>query len=297
MRTMKFLFCAACLCSAGVFARTAMTQEELGRPIKPPLSATINDQQQPLKATEPPTSDSRPDSDLLLVRPADTQRSLFRDPAPGYFEESGQREYRTRTTAAGLPVEAGNVPGPPGTPAKFMRPRQVTRTVIETHLEPYPQEELEALKKLHAAIQSLRTDKDEAARKAAADVIQQQLTTQFESDLRQREKDLSEVELRVKTLREQLNNRKAAQAEIINLRLQTLVNDANGLGFPDASLGIRQTPVVLPDESPLYDPGPERTRRPTSGADDNSFSDQQPADGSSGGELIPETRRFVPNNE
>ena len=72
-------------------------------------------------------------------------------------------------------------------------------------------------------------------------MIQQQLTTQFENDLKQREKDLAEVEKRVKTLREQLDKRKGAQAEIINLRLQTLVNDANGLGFPDASFGIRQT--------------------------------------------------------
>jgi hypothetical protein len=114
-----------------------------------------------------------------------------------------------------------------------MRPRRVTRTVIEEFMEPIPPEELEASKKLQAAVQSLKTGKDEAARKAAADVIQQQLTTQFESDLKQREKELAEVEQRVKTLREQLDKRKSAQAEIINLRLQTLVNEANGLGFPD----------------------------------------------------------------
>ena len=114
-----------------------------------------------------------------------------------------------------------------------LRPRRVTRTVIETVMEPIPQEELELSRKLQATVHSLKTGKDEAARKAAADVIQQQLTTQFESDLKQREKELAEVEQRVKTLREQLDKRKAAQAEIINLRLQTLVNEANGLGFPD----------------------------------------------------------------
>ena len=275
MRTMKFLFCAACLCSAAFFARTAMTQEQEARVRvnKPPISAADDSQPQPLKDADPLDEDLRPDSDFSENRPADARNSVFVNPAPGYFEDSGPRVYRTGTSAVGSPFEREIDPGQPESPARFMRPRQVTRTVIETHLEPYPQEELEALKKLHAAILSLRTDKDEAARKAAAEVIQQQLTTQFENDLKQREKDLAEVEKRVKTLREQLDKRKGAQAEIINLRLQTLVNDANGLGFPDASFGIRQTPLVLPDESPLYDPGPERTRRPTSGADDNSYSD------------------------
>ena len=107
----------------------------------------------------------------------------------------------------------------------------------KSSIEPIPPEELEAFKKLQAAIQQLSTGKDDETRKAAADTIQQQLTTQFEADLKQREKELEEVEQRVKSLREQLDKRKAAQADIINLRLQTLVNNANGLGFPDANSG------------------------------------------------------------
>ena len=115
------------------------------------------------------------------------------------------------------------------------------RSVVESVYEPIPKEELEAAQKLQAAIQSLKSAKDDAARKAASDIIQQQLKSQFEADLKRREKELAQVEQRVKSLREQLDKRQAAQADIISLRLQTLVNDANGLGFPDVNVGQPNT--------------------------------------------------------
>jgi len=151
-------------------------------------------------------------------------------------------------------------PRPDEIPRVLARPRRVTRAVTETILEPIPPEELEAHKKLQAAIQQLSTGKDEESRKEAADTIQQQLTIQFEADLKQREKELAEVEQRVKSLREQLNKRKAAQADIINLRLQTLVNNANGLGFPGSNLGTGEVDLftpesVVPGNVPVYLPG------------------------------------------
>ena len=233
MRTMKFLMCFACLSSAAMFARTAMTQE---KPVIPPVTDRLE-----------PADDLQ---SLPPVRRPEPLTRLEKDP-----EEQPGKSFAPRGTS---PVPDPNLPGP-NFPAEYrdpespidarvflgesirftplMRPRRVTRTVIETFMEPIPQEELEASKKLQAAVQSLKTGKDVAAREAAADVIQQQLTTQFESDLKQREKELAEVEQRVKTLRGQLDNRKAAQADIINLRLQTLVNQANGLGFPDEDFG------------------------------------------------------------
>ena len=151
-------------------------------------------------------------------------------------------------------------PQPDSRFTQLMRPRRVTRTVTESFMEPIPPEELEAMEKLQTAIKQLSTGKDDEARKAAADTIQQQLTTQFEADLKQRETELQEVEQRVKSLREQLDKRKAAQADIINLRLQTLVNNANGLGFPDASFGSSEVNFLpreyaLPNNAPLYQPG------------------------------------------
>ena len=230
MRTMRFLMCVACLSSAAVFARTAMTQET---PVTPPVTDKLV-----------------PADELPGLPPVGRPESLT------IVGDELRREPRGQFTAPGgtSPVPDPNLPGPnfpaeyrdpespidargfPGQSKRFtplMRPRRVTRTVIETFMEPIPQDELEASRKLQAAVQSLKTGNDEAARKVSADVIQQQLTTQFESDLKQREKELAEVEQRVKTLREQLDKRKGSQAEIINLRLQTLVNEANGLGFPD----------------------------------------------------------------
>ena len=144
-------------------------------------------------------------------------------------------------------------PQPDSRFTQLMRPRRVTRTVTESFMEPIPPEELEAMEKLQTAIKQLSTGKDDEARKAAADTIQQQLTTQFEADLKQRETELQEVEQRVKSLREQLDKRKAAQADIINLRLQTLINDANGLGSSEVNFLPRE--YALPNNAPLYQPG------------------------------------------
>jgi len=164
-----------------------------------------------------------------------------------------------------------------------LRPRAVRRTVSETVFEPIPPEELEAMQKLQVAMQQLKTGKDDATRKAATETIQQQLTTQFEADLKQREKELAEVEQRVKSLREQLDKRKAAQSDIINLRLQTLINDANGLGFPETgvtsgeptSVGARAFPLAVQ----TYEPGPpdQRVRRPSAELQDNRVFPDEPS--------------------
>ena len=154
--------------------------------------------------------------------------------------------------------------------ARFSQPMRtvvVKETVSRTIQVPIPPEEIAAQKKLQDAIQQLSNGKDEDSRKAAADTVQQQLTTQFEADLKQREKELAEVEQRIKSLREQLDKRKAARADIINLRLQTLVNKANGLGFPDANSGTSggnryNHDYVLPSEAPLYQPGTEYSADP-----------------------------------
>ena len=206
MRTLRLLLCAACLCSAGVFVKSAMTQER------------VRDEE-PLR--EAPRRDLFEDPDRVTPRP-------------------------NANTLTPLPDAAFSAP---------MRPRTVRHTVTRTLMEPIPPEELKAMQKLQAAIQQLKTGKENAARKAATETIQQQLATQFEADLKQREKELAEVEQRVKSLREQLDKRKAAQADIINLRLQTLINDANGLGFPDTGFASGQPTVHDRAQAPLYQPG------------------------------------------
>jgi len=209
MRTLRFLFCAACLCSVGAFAKTALTQDRIDPFVRPAK----------LKAA--------------------SQNDAYQK-GPLLFDDRSQAQ-----------------PQPDARFSQPMRTVVVKETVSRTIQVPIPPEELETIKKLQTAIKQLSTGKDEESRKAAADTIQQQLTTQFAADLKQREKELEEVEQRVKSLREQLEKRKAAQADIINLRLQTLVNNANGLGFPDAGFGTGDgnrftRDYALPMEVPIY---------------------------------------------
>ncbi len=133
----------------------------------------------------------------------------------------------SRSSNLDNPAAVGNMPsrGP-------MRQRQVRRTVIESYMEPVPPEKLAAAKKLQEAIKSLNNSSAPEAQKKATDTIQQQLSEQFDVDLKGREKELAEVEAKVKSLREQLDKRKAAREDIISLRLKTITNDAAGLGFP-----------------------------------------------------------------
>ena len=51
--------------------------------------------------------------------------------------------------------------------------------------------------------------------------------------MQRREKQISDVEARVKKLRDQIEKRKKAKDDIVSLRLKTIVNEADGLGFPD----------------------------------------------------------------
>ena len=230
MSTMKLLFCAACLCSAGVFVKSAMTQE---KKIAPPVS--------PLKEG----GEKQQPAGLRAKLPPDVEAAFYGGPVGGLA-----------APASGFGRFIGRVP--PGVKMESdtpLRPRAVRRTVLETVFEPIPPEEIEAMQKLQAAIQQLKNGGDDAARTAATETIQQQLTTQFEADLKQREKELAEVEQRVKSLREQLDKRKAAQADIINLRLQTLINDANGLGFPDTGFAAGEPMVQDRAWAPLYQPG------------------------------------------
>ncbi|MEK6263069.1 MAG: hypothetical protein AABP62_31195 [Planctomycetota bacterium] len=113
-----------------------------------------------------------------------------------------------------------------------MRPRTVTRYVNEVIYEKISEQEALDAQKLHEAMHLLKTGTDDAAKKKATDAIQEQLAKQFERDLSQREKELTAVEERVKSLRQQLDKRKTAKDDIISLRLKTLINNAEGLGFP-----------------------------------------------------------------
>ena len=210
MKTSKFTYGIFCLIAVTGFAGVGMTQED-----------QFN------------TEADWPDSNQYRDEP----RSV--GPPSNGFSNSNQRRQNVpvpRNSQQFFDLEE-NVRRHPNADRQVFRSRMRSRTVMESYLEPVPPEEIEESRLLQTAIQSLNDRSSDADKKKASDVIQEQLKRQFERDLKQREKELAAVEKRVLKLRQQLDKRKAAQKDIINLRLQTLVNEANGLGFPAHGFG------------------------------------------------------------
>jgi hypothetical protein len=99
---------------------------------------------------------------------------------------------------------------------------------------PMSEEEIHEFKALGQAVEKLKSAKNDAEKTSATNEISQVLEKWFKRDLERRESQVSEIETRVKKLRDQIEKRKKAKDEIINLRVKTIVNEADGLGFPGA---------------------------------------------------------------
>jgi hypothetical protein len=141
----------------------------------------------------------------------------------------------------------------PHGPSVAYRKKTVARTIYDSVAVPISAEELKQLQAVQAAKEKLKKAQNEAARKEATDVIEKSLIKQFEQDLVQREKELAAVEERLKSLRQQLDKRKQTKDEIITLRLKTIVNNAEGLGFP----GDEDLRSVGDDDAALFQPVPD----------------------------------------
>ena len=92
----------------------------------------------------------------------------------------------------------------------------------------------------HLMIELSEAD-DDAKKADLKKQLELAVTENFEEDLTTRETDLKKLEERLTKLRAQLDRRRKAQAEIIQLQLKVMVNEADGLGFTGAS-GINAVP-------------------------------------------------------
>jgi hypothetical protein len=90
---------------------------------------------------------------------------------------------------------------------------------------------IEEMQAFHQAVEKLRSAKEGPDKEAAKKELLQLLEQSFTRDLEHREQEVAEVESRVKKLREQIERRKKAKDEIVGLRLKTIVNETEGLGF------------------------------------------------------------------
>ncbi len=98
----------------------------------------------------------------------------------------------------------------------------------------------------------------EAAKKAElTKQLEKAVTKSFDEDMKARETELTRLEERLKKLKDQLDRRQKAKADIIQLQMKVLANEAEGLGFSRTSaLGeIKVDPsVVLPAVAPRFAP-------------------------------------------
>src|SRR5579862_8419953 len=160
-------------------------------------------------------------------------------------------------TAASRKSSVTFEPMPIDTPTR-MPPRgmrQVRRFAPVEYLviEPIPEAELVETQRIKALEPKLKLPKGEPAKEVAVRELAGLLEKSFDRDLDRREKQISQVEERIKRLRDQIERRKTAKKEILNLRLQTMVNEAEGLGFPSPD-GDGQLPTPTRASSPFENP-------------------------------------------
>ena len=91
-------------------------------------------------------------------------------------------------------------------------------------------EEAQLNSTIRQAMQNLKSP--ESSKEAAAvETLRQSLKELFDIRSGARAKQIADLESRLQKLREQLNERNTRKAEIVDLRVQTIVNEANGMTF------------------------------------------------------------------
>lgn len=218
-------------------------------------------------ATHGWTQDDAPRERGATERKVAAEEDALRQKPPAVRDIPGGDEARGRNLGRLSPVPPA--PGSSGLGPRNinrdghvpMRARTVSKTVNEIIYQPIDAEEFTEMMAFREARMALKDAKDEAARKTAAEAIRQHLEKQFDRDLSQREQELAAVEERVRQLRQQVEKRSRSKDEIVTLRLKTMLNNADGLGFPGdddlqdpsglvpgpvRSLGVRTTDFYEP---------------------------------------------------
>ncbi len=77
----------------------------------------------------------------------------------------------------------------------------------------------------------LREATDETKKAELTKKLETAVTKSFDEDMKARETELTRLEERLNKLKDQLDRRRRAKADIIQLQLKVLANEAEGLGF------------------------------------------------------------------
>jgi hypothetical protein len=106
-------------------------------------------------------------------------------------------------------------------------------------------------------------DADESKKAELTKELETAVSKYFDEDLKARENELTKLEERVKKLRSQLDRRRTAKDEVVQLQIKVMINEVEGLGFSGSLSGLTESPsgliMAYPSStapSPISVPGP-----------------------------------------
>lgn len=173
------------------------------------------------------------------------------------YEGTQTSPYRTPTLSEPRVIESN----PVKQPSNYQRPRRgrsfqvprfdapdfppQARRFRQTRVESLPDSvDMQDIQSIRATVTLLRQSKDEKTRSAAAEKLKKLLETTFDRDYERRNRQLVELEQRVAKLRSQLDRRKKSRDDVIDVRVKSLLYEAEGIGFP--GFGDAWQPIEQP---------------------------------------------------
>jgi hypothetical protein len=91
--------------------------------------------------------------------------------------------------------------------------------------------------KTHQAIEKLRNAESDDEKSEAREELKEALAEEFDEFLKHQSEELEQMEERLEKLRAQLEKRRDAKDDLVDRRLQMLVDEAEGMGWPGRGFG------------------------------------------------------------
>jgi len=167
----------------------------------------------------------------LMIGSGNLQHSFAQDNSIGF----AQTDLNDETVPADRPEVGEDVfrSAEPtlSTPPTLATPDNSADAVIEFKVTDISIDRGQLQRRIQSAIQQLKQTPDEKKKQEIKAEMSQLFTRYFDYEIKQREVKLAPLENRVKKLKAQIDKRKAAKEKIIELQLQLMEHQAEGLGF------------------------------------------------------------------
>lgn len=180
-------------------------------------------------------------------------------PAMSRYTERTRYEVDYSEGAGTLPgLPASQMPIPPAPPAQesdtFDSSGKIATWEMENgrwFLKYQSIENAELATAYRQAYQAYQAAADDAAKGKASAELKANLEKQYDLFVEGQSKQVEELEARLAKLKEQLDKRRAAKERVVELKLQLVLSQADGLGFPESSSANQLIPFP-PSSAPTY---------------------------------------------